>query len=103
MVALANFVRTQNLLRIQLAWIRPSVAIRSTELREPAASSLSSSAQTDAPRGIRSYFSLESFLAKSSDAEFMQKRRPVGLGPSSKTCPRWAPQRLQVTSVRIMP
>ena len=25
---------------------------------------------------------------------------PVGWGPSSNTCPRWAPQFLQVTSVR---
>ena len=32
----------------------------------------------------------------------MQKRCPVGPGPSSKTCPRWPPQRLQRTSVRRM-
>ena len=33
----------------------------------------------------------------------MQKRRPVGLGPSSKTCPRWPPQRLHKTSVLRIP
>src|SRR6185295_11396995 len=38
-----------------------------------------------------------------SDAELMQKRWPVGRGPSSKTCPRWPPQRAQVTSVRTIP
>src|SRR5579871_6630213 len=31
----------------------------------------------------------------------MQYRRPVGLGPSSKTWPRWPPQRRQCTSVRL--
>ena len=33
----------------------------------------------------------------------MQKRSPVGSGPSSKTWPRWLPQRLQRTSTRTMP
>jgi len=33
----------------------------------------------------------------------MQKRRPVGLGPSSKTCPRWPPQRVHKTSVLRIP
>ena len=33
----------------------------------------------------------------------MQKRSPVGPGPSGNTCPRWLPQRAQVTSVRTMP
>src|SRR5262249_4168984 len=32
--------------------------------------------------------------------ELMQKRNPVGGGPSSKTCPRWAPQRRHMTSRR---
>ena len=32
--------------------------------------------------------------------ELMQNRWPVGSGPSSKTCPRWEPQRAQTTSVR---
>src|ERR1700674_53823 len=36
-------------------------------------------------------------------AEFMQKRWPVGFGPSSKTCPRCEPHALQRTSVRTMP
>ena len=36
-------------------------------------------------------------------AEFMQKRSPVGPGPSGKTWPRWASQRAQRTSVRTMP
>src|SRR4051794_24473134 len=38
-----------------------------------------------------------------SESELMQYRRPVGIGPSSKTCPRCPPHRLQVTSVRVMP
>src|SRR6185503_11174226 len=42
------------------------------------------------------------FFSKSSAAELMQYRSPVGLGPSSKTCPRWAPQRAQTTSSRSM-
>src|SRR5579884_4100244 len=33
----------------------------------------------------------------------MQYRSPVGGGPSGKTWPRWLPQRLQWTSVRIIP
>lgn len=33
----------------------------------------------------------------------MQNRWPVGWGPSSKTCPRWASQREQTTSVLTMP
>jgi len=37
-----------------------------------------------------------------SAAELMQWRWPVGSGPSSKTWPRWALQRLQSTSVRRM-
>src|SRR2546428_13487714 len=32
----------------------------------------------------------------------MQYRRPVGLGPSSNTCPKWAPQLAHSTSVRRM-
>src|ERR1035437_2387300 len=32
----------------------------------------------------------------------MQYRRPVGLGPSSKTCPRCPPQVAHVASVRVM-
>src|SRR5271155_3721287 len=42
-------------------------------------------------------------LWKPSDAEFMQYRFPVGAGPSSKRCPRWAPQCLQTTSLRVIP
>jgi len=33
----------------------------------------------------------------------MQKRSPVGGGPSGKTCPRCASQRLQCTSTRAIP
>ena len=44
-----------------------------------------------------------SFSSSVIDAELMQYRRPVGGGPSLKTCPRWAPQRRQVTSVRTIP
>ena len=40
---------------------------------------------------------------KCSEAELTQYRRPVGLGPSSKTCPRWPPHSLHDTSVRISP
>ena len=36
------------------------------------------------------------------DAELMQKRFLVGLGPSLNTWPRWAPHLEQVTSVRIL-
>ena len=42
-------------------------------------------------------------FAKRMAAEFMQKRNPVGSGPSLKTCPRWPPQRAHFTSVRSMP
>ena len=41
--------------------------------------------------------------SKSREAEFMQYRRPVGLGPSVNTWPRWESHRLHNTSVRIMP
>src|SRR5207245_1557810 len=37
-----------------------------------------------------------------SDAELMQYLSPVGLGPSSNTCPKWAPQLAHSTSVRRM-
>src|SRR5579871_6928300 len=40
---------------------------------------------------------------KRIDAEFMQYRNPVGAGPSSKTCPKWASHFEQRTSVRTMP
>jgi hypothetical protein len=50
------------------------------------------------PNGL-SYFS----FSNSSAAELMQYLRPVGLGPSGKTCPRWAPQAAQVTSTRRIP
>lgn len=38
---------------------------------------------------------------KTNDAELMQYRCPVGPGPSSKTCPRWAPERESTTSIRM--
>ena len=41
--------------------------------------------------------------SKSSAAELMQYRLPVGSGPSSKTCPRWPSHRAQTTSVRRIP
>ena len=37
------------------------------------------------------------------EALFMQKRSPVGRGPSLNTWPRWAPQFPHLTSVRDMP
>src|ERR1700728_3329032 len=40
---------------------------------------------------------------KFSEAEFMQYRKCVGGGPSSKTCPRCASQRVHCTSSRTMP
>ena len=40
---------------------------------------------------------------KFSEAEFMQYRKCVGGGPSSKTCPRCASQRAHCTSSRTMP
>jgi len=41
--------------------------------------------------------------SKFKDAELMQYRSPVGLGPSSNTCPKCASQLAQRTSVRIIP
>jgi hypothetical protein len=43
------------------------------------------------------------FSSKSSEAELMQNRSPVGCGPSSNTCPRWAWQLPHITSVRFIP
>ena len=43
------------------------------------------------------------FFTKLREAEFMQYRWPVGRGPSLKTWPRCAPQRLHSTAVRRMP
>ena len=40
---------------------------------------------------------------KKRDSEFKQYRNPVGAGPSSKTCPRWASHRAQLISVRTIP
>ena len=45
----------------------------------------------------------QTFARKTSDAELMHQRWPVGLGPSSKTWPWWPPQRAQSTSSRTMP
>ena len=45
----------------------------------------------------------QGFFSKLSDAEFMQYRNPVGRGPSGKTCPRCALQRLHITSTRRIP
>src|SRR3954464_1236091 len=33
----------------------------------------------------------------------MQYLKPVGLGPSSNTCPRWASHFRHITSVRLIP
>ncbi len=41
-------------------------------------------------------------FASFNEAEFMQYRKPVGGGPSSKTWPRWASQRAHSTSTRFM-
>lgn len=38
-----------------------------------------------------------------NDAEFMQYRRFVGAGPSSKTCPKCASHSVQETATRTMP
>src|SRR5271156_87159 len=43
------------------------------------------------------------WATKVSATALMQKRRPVGTGPSSKLWPRCPPQRAQWTSVRSMP
>src|SRR5882672_6200198 len=53
-----------------------------------------SAARSTRSSGSRRYFPFSKF----SDAELMQYRCPVGLGPSSNTCPRCAPQREQTTS-----
>src|SRR2546425_11434333 len=39
---------------------------------------------------------------KRNAAEFMQYRKPLGAGPSSKTCPRWESACADRTSVRAM-
>src|SRR5882762_2152220 len=41
--------------------------------------------------------------SSSSATELMQYRSPVGCGPSSKMCPRWASHLLHFTSVRRIP
>src|SRR5258708_6223012 len=50
--------------------------------------------------------SREAYFWSSSSSratELMQYLSPVGCGPSSKTCPRWASHRLHFTSVRRIP
>src|ERR1700722_2391221 len=42
-------------------------------------------------------------FTKRSDAEFMQYRRPVGLGPSSNTWPRCASHSVHATAIRSVP
>ena len=56
-----------------------------------------------APRTASPCPSLYGCGSSSSAQELMQKRWPVGPGPSGKTCPRWPPQAAQVTSVRTIP
>jgi len=43
------------------------------------------------------------YFSSFSEIEFIQYRRPVGFGPSSKTCPKWAPHFLHSTSTLNMP
>src|SRR5580704_4103118 len=43
------------------------------------------------------------FSVNLSDSELRQNRRPVGRGPSSKTCPRWPSQRAQLISILCTP
>ncbi len=46
----------------------------------------------------------DQLFLKSSAREFIQYRLPPqSFGPSSKTCPRWAPQLEHKTSVRVIP
>src|SRR5919106_1023160 len=45
----------------------------------------------------------DSAWSRQSDAEFMQYRSPVAVGPSGNTWPRWASQAAQRASVRTMP
>ena len=42
------------------------------------------------------------FFVNTSETEFMQYLSPVGLAPSLNTCPKCAPQRLQVAFIRSM-
>src|SRR5271168_5414177 len=56
-----------------------------------------------ARRATWSVIILYFFGSNLSDAEFMQKRWPVGAGPSGKTCPKCASQRAQMASVRVIP
>lgn len=48
-------------------------------------------------------FFLSESRTKSREAELMQKRLPVGRGPSPNTCPRCALHLEQLTSVRTIP
>src|ERR1700675_24016 len=43
------------------------------------------------------------FWSSFSAAELMRYRKPVGVGPSSNSCPRWASHLLHFTSVRAIP
>src|SRR3989344_1754558 len=43
------------------------------------------------------------FSSRSKHTELMQYRFPVGVGPSSKTCPKCEPQRAHVISVLSIP
>src|SRR3954470_14414353 len=52
--------------------------------------------------GLDSRLRGDDYFFKSSAAEFMQSRSPVGCGPSSNTWPRCASQREHSTSVRVM-
>ena len=54
-------------------------------------------------RDVRGLTAQPSVGTKSSEAEFMQNRSPVGRGPSGKTCPRWARQVAHSTSTRLIP
>ena len=53
---------------------------------------------------MRSLFSIDIYsFASFIDSELMQNLKPVGGGPSGKTCPRCASHVLHMTSTRIMP
>ena len=85
---------------------RPRPGSRGGRRRTAAAQSLRPSANLKVPKNrMIGRKSNRSFIwrAKSIAAELMQKRSPVGSGPSSNTWPRCEPQLLQRTSTRTMP
>ena len=43
------------------------------------------------------------FSSNFKETELIQYLKPVGLGPSGKTCPKCEPQELHFTSILVIP